>query len=501
MSRASFADIVVLMLAQLLSDGGPFHQLEPNDGYCAVSDSAIAALLMPYRPFGVNLGLERIHRLLEALDNPQNQVPTIHVAGTNGKGSVCAYLSSVLTAAGYRTGCSTSPHLVSWCERIRLNQQNIRSRDFEKLLKQVIAAIDPAHPQPTLFEITTAAAWLYFAEQKVDVAVVEVGLGGRLDGTNVKDEVLAAIVTSISKEHWQVLGDTLAKIAGEKAGILKAGCPAIVGPLPEEARAVVAARARELACPTTWVEPAIWTTPLLERGAAHSRLEEASEVGLSPDSGQEILDAPKTSNATVPLSKGGLGGVALASGITYPLSLMGDIQLTNSAIAIATLQSLRSQGWNISDEAIAQGMAATRWPGRMEWRSWRGHRLLIDGAHNPAAAVVLRDYVNDVWPTDSAQPVTWVMGMLNTKEHEAVLGALLKPGDRLYTVPVPDHSTEPPQQLAALGQAVCPGLADAQTYVDVTAALEAAFADSAAIVLCGSLYLLGHTLPQLEVLA
>ena len=418
-------------------------------------ESAIAQLLLPYRPFGVNLGLERIHRLLAALDNPERQVPTIHVAGTNGKGSVCAYLSSVLTAAGYRTGCSTSPHLISWCERIRLNQQNIAEAEFEALLRRVIAAIDPDQPQPTLFEITTAAAWLYFAEQKVDVAVVEVGLGGRLDGTNVKDEVLAAIVTSISKEHWQVLGDTLAKIAGEKAGILKANCPAIVGPLPEEARTVVAARAQALNCPTTWVQPA-------ERKAE---------------------------------------GTAIASGMTYPLSLMGDIQLTNSAIAIATLQSLRSQGWTISDEAIAQGMAATRWPGRMEWRTWRAHRLLIDGAHNPAAAEVLRDYVNDVWPTESEQPVTWVMGMLNTKEHEAVLGALLKPGDRLYTVPVPDHSTEPPELLTHLGKAVCPELAYAQCYLNVTAALEAAFADrEAAVVLCGSLYLLGHTLPQLEAL-
>jgi len=480
-------------------------------------ETAIANLLLPFRPFGVNLGLERIHRLLAALGNPEQQVPTIHVAGTNGKGSVCAYLASVLTAAGYRTGRSTSPHLVSWCERITLDQQNIAEAEFEALLHRVIAAIDPDQPQPTLFEITTAAAWLYFAEQKVDVAVVEVGLGGRLDGTNVKDKVLAAIVTSISKEHWQVLGDTLAKIAGEKAGILKAGCPAIVGPLPDEARVVVAARAKELGCQVTWVEPGVKQIPPapLERGGV--RQDEILSSSLTKERGKqdEIPPSPPLRKGgtepiaraavEVPLPKGDLGGSAVASGITYPLSLMGDIQLTNSAIAIATLQSLRSQGWRISDEAIAQGMAATRWPGRLEWRSWRGHRLLIDGAHNPAAAEVLRDYVDDVWPTktesDSDQPVTWVMGMLSTKEHEAVLKALLKPGDRLYTVPVPDHSTEPPELLTHLGKAVCPGLAYAQCYLNVTAALEAAFAQgSAAVVLCGSLYLLGHTLPQLEAL-
>lgn len=449
----------------------------PSD---AASDAAINALLLPYRPFGVNLGLERIHRLLAALGNPERQVPTIHVAGTNGKGSVCAYLASVLTAAGYRTGCSTSPHLISWCDRIRLNQQNIAEADFEALLRRVIAAIDPDQPQPTLFEITTAAAWLYFAEQQVDVAVVEVGLGGRLDGTNVKDQVLAAIVTSISKEHWQVLGDTLGKIAGEKAGILKAGCPAIVGPLPEEARAVVAARAAALGCEVTWVEPGV------------------RQIPPSPPCSKGGTEPLAEAAVKVPLSKGDLGGSAVASGITYPLALMGDIQLTNSAIAIATLQSLRAQGWTISDEAIAQGMAATRWPGRMEWRSWRGHRLLIDGAHNPAAAAVLSRYVRQIWPSQS---IAWVLGMLNTKEHDAVLAALLRPGDRLYTVPVPDHATEPPERLAALGQRLCPGLALAQACGDGEEAL--AIATSAAphspLVLCGSLYLLGHLLPQLAI--
>lgn len=355
------------------------------------SESSLDQLLLPFQPFGVNLGLSRIQRLLAALGNPQDAVPIVHVAGSNGKGSVCAYLASVLSTAGYRTGMYTSPHLVSWTERIQIGQggglQAIALEDLEALLKATIAAVDPAQPQPTLFEIVTAAAWRYFAQQAVDIAIVEVGLGGRLDATNVCDRPLASVITSLSKEHWQVLGETLTEIATEKAGVLKTNCPAIIGPLPDDARRVVAQRANALGCATTWVEPA-----------------------------QSLADQK-----------------AQAYGIVYELPLAGPIQLTNSAIALATLQALRSQGWPLTDAAIAQGMAVTRWPGRMEWQTWNGHTILTDGAHNPAAALALRAYVDALEPVLAQEPVTWVMGMLSTKEHAAVLRALLRGGDRLYT--------------------------------------------------------------------
>ena len=188
----------------------------------------IDQFLAAFQRFGVNLGLTRIEKLLAQLGNPEKNVPLIHVAGTNGKGSVCAYLSSVLTTAGYRVGRYTSPHLVNWTERICLNESPISEADFLAVLESVKAAIGE-EDHPTLFEVVTAAAWLYFAEQKVDVAVMEVGLGGRLDATNVKEQVLASIITPISREHWQVLGDTVGKIATEKAGVLKPHCPAFMG--------------------------------------------------------------------------------------------------------------------------------------------------------------------------------------------------------------------------------------------------------------------------------
>jgi dihydrofolate synthase/folylpolyglutamate synthase len=206
------------------------------------------SILKSYQHFGVHLGLERIHQLLQKLDNPHKQVPIIHIAGTNGKGSVCAYLSSVLTAAGYRVGRYTSPHLIDWTERICINQQPISTTALQQCLEKVVSAAEGNTETPTQFEIITAAAWLYFAEQKADISVIETGLGGRLDATNVCETPLVSVITSISLDHWQILGPTVADIAGEKAGIIKSKCPVVVGKLPESARIVVEKRIQKLDC-------------------------------------------------------------------------------------------------------------------------------------------------------------------------------------------------------------------------------------------------------------
>jgi dihydrofolate synthase/folylpolyglutamate synthase len=407
-------------------------------------------ILKPFQRFGVHLGLERIQQLLANLGNPHYRVPVIHVAGTNGKGSVCAYLSSVLTQAGYRVGRYTSPHLVDWTERICLNEQPISTDLLQQLLLQVQGAIRPEEELPTQFEVITAAAWLYFAQSKVDIAVVEVGLGGRLDATNVCDRPLVSIITSISREHWQHLGSTLADIAREKAGILKPGCPVVVGPLPPAAEAVVRSRIIELSCPAVWPQPAL---------------------------DLRTTEAQRTQRW------------ALYQGVEYPLPLLGAIQLSNSALAIAALQILQQLGWDISKQAITNGMATTNWPGRLQWTTWQNHRLLIDGAHNPDAAQALRHFID----TLDFQTVTWVMGMLSTKEHADIFRALLRPGDQLYLVPVPDHSSADPSELATLAHNICPDLAACHSYSQLLPALEAAVgASKNLIVLCGSLYLVGH---------
>ncbi|MGB8686620.1 MAG: folylpolyglutamate synthase/dihydrofolate synthase family protein [Microcoleus sp.] len=418
------------------------------------------SILKSYQHFGIHLGLERINQLLEKLDNPHKQVPIIHIAGTNGKGSVCAYLSSVLTEAGYRVGRYTSPHLIDWTERICINQKPISPTELQEYLQQVIAATQDNTETPTQFEIITAVAWLYFAEKKVDIAVIETGLGGRLDATNVCETPLASVITSISLEHWQILGPTVADIAGEKAGILKSKSPAIIGELPESARIVIEKRIQELDCPTTWVKPVID----LGQGLAE----------YDPNSEIRVNQRPS------------------AVKIRYPLPRMGKIQLMNSAIAIATIQTLQNQGWKISQTAIKNGIAKTQWPGRLQQTTWKNRQILIDGAHNPAAAIALREYVDHL--NGSQSPINWVIGILATKDSDDILKALLKKGDRLYLVPIPDQNSISPAELAALAPKICPELKHCQTFPDLTTALDDAVVENNLTVLCGSLYLVGHFL-------
>lgn len=415
-------------------------------------DNQVESLLEPFQRFGVHLGLERIKKLLADLDNPQEQVPIIHVGGTNGKGSVCAYLASILTEAGYRVGRYTSPHLVDWTERIQLNEQAIASSTLEEILREIQANIDPESESPTQFEVITAAAWLYFAREQVDVAIMEVGLGGRLDATNVCDRPLVSIIISISREHWQRLGPTVADIAREKAGILKANCPAVIGELPLEAKEVITAKIKELNCPAIWVQP-------------------ATEIRAAAD------NQPRW---------------AKYQELEYPLPMVGEVQLSNSALAIAAIKILQKQGWNIPTLAIQTGMNKTRWQGRLQWLTWQERPLLVDGAHNPAAAEALRQYVDTL-----KQPVIWIMGMLSTKDHGEIFEALLQPQDQLHLVPVPDHSSAEPQALAELAKEICPRLSKCQTYEDLFTALatvwgEQQTAEKPLIILCGSLYLLGY---------
>ncbi|MBD2564649.1 MULTISPECIES: bifunctional folylpolyglutamate synthase/dihydrofolate synthase [Nostoc] len=427
----------------------------------------IDSVIQPLQRFGVHLGLDRIVNLLANLGNPHHQVPIIHVAGTNGKGSVCAYLSSVLTEAGYRTGRYTSPHLVDWTERICLNEQPISSEELSQLLEEVQAAIRADEESATQFEVITAAAWLYFAQQQVDVAVVEVGLGGRLDATNVCLEPLVTIITSISREHWQQLGPTVADIAREKAGILKPGCPVVVGGLPPDAEEVVRSRALELKCPIFTPQP-------------------AREIASGWAEYQTIQNSKL---------------------IKYQLPLAGQIQLTNSALALAALEILQQQGWQISEEAITNGMAKTKWPGRMQWTTWNNHKLLLDGAHNTAAAQVLRQYVDSLDAVNH-KPVNWVMGMFSDKDHADIFAALLRPGDRLFLVPIPVESwpgrtSADLDYLANLAYSLCPELSDRQIHPDLFTALETATSTATTddlIVLCGSLYLVGDFLSPTNII-
>ena len=406
----------------------------------------IPSFLDSFARFGVHLGLERIETLLAKLGNPHHSLPIIHVGGTNGKGSVCAYLSSILTEAGYQVGRYTSPHLIDWTERICINNKPISETTLQSILVTINNCIDFNHHPPTQFEVITAAAWVYFAQEKVDLAVIEVGLGGRLDATNVINSPLATVITSLSRDHWQQLGSTLTDIAREKAGIFKHNCPAIIGQVPDEAKKVFQGKTKTLNCPTIWVEPA----------------------SLAKDNW------------------------AIYDKTTYPLPLLGKMQLNNSALAIETIKVLQDKGWIISQKAIINGMKKTVWPGRLQWIQWQDYSILVDGAHNADAAKMLRGYVDSL-----NKSVIWVMGMMATKEHDRIFQELLKKNDSLYLVSVPVSGSTDPKILANLANNICPDLTQIKVEKNVFLALEKAIeqqSSNSLIVVCGSLYLIGHFL-------
>jgi dihydrofolate synthase/folylpolyglutamate synthase len=404
--------------------------------------------LASFDKFGIHLGLERIEQLLDALSNPHERVPIIHVAGTNGKGSVCAFLLSILQEAGYRVGRYTSPHLLDWRERLTINGEWISDRDLIVALSQVQSAINPALP-PTQFEVITAAMWWYFADQQVDIAVIETGLGGRLDATNVCDRPLVAVITSIGLDHCQQLGNTLEAIAFEKAGIMKPHCPVVIA--ENEPAVMLTLQAQATQC------------------QAHLTCIEAAQPTI-------------------------LG--AMWRGLEYELPLLGQHQLINSALAIAVIEQIRKQGWEISDRAIQRGIAQTQWAGRLQWLDlpWQGQTrsILIDGAHNPSAAKYLRTFVDQHFPD---QRLIWIIGILNTKDQQGILQALLDPDDMLIVLPVANPATTPPEVLANIAQDFLNQ--PPQVCHDLQSALAAAFQiqqPTDKIILCGSLYLVSEIL-------
>lgn len=403
--------------------------------------------------FGVDLSLERMQVLLHRLGQPQAGIPVIHVAGTNGKGSVCAWVSHVLWAAGYRVGRYTSPHLVHWRERIWLRGEYISPEDWIQSLAQVrdtLQSYSPDEPSPTQFEVVTAAAWLYFRQQAVEVVVLEVGLGGRLDATNAGIDPIVTAITSIGWDHWQHLGNSLSQIASEKAGILKPGIPLVCAPQAPEVMAVIQAKAEALGIPVQVVQPLEWVAP-----------QTVSWQGLS-----------------------------------LYLPLTGDVQLINAAVALGIVARLQQQGWLIPAAAVKKGFAMTQWPGRLQRVQIGSQALLMDGAHNLPAAQALRRYLDESQPG----PLTWYIGILSTKDVSGILGALLRPGDRLFTLPIAGHSGVDPGQLAQLAQTLQPHLAHVQALPDLSAFRAQLLKPKALTdpppVLCGSLYLLGQVMQE-----
>ncbi len=424
---------------------------------------AILQRLMRLHPKLIDLGLERIERLLAAVGAPHRKLPpVVHVAGTNGKGSLVAYLRAMSEAAGYRVHVYTSPHLVAFNERIRVAGRLIDDDMLEDVLVDCEQANDG---QPiTFFEITTVAAFLAFARVPADLAVIEVGMGGRLDTTNVVDPMLTAI-TPVGYDHTQFLGDTLEKIAAEKAGILKRGAPAVIGRQREAAAAVIARRAAELAVPLFRMGREWQVTP----GA----------TGFRYDSDQLALDLP-------------------------PPALLGAHQVDNAATAVACVERLRAARFAIDDAAIRKGLRDVEWPARLQ-RLTRGPlvealppacELWLDGGHNEDCGLVLARQAAE-WAREPAPlPLHLVFGMLTTKDASGFLRPLARHATSARAVPIADHAAYTPREAAAYAVEV--GI-DCQPANDIGAALEDLLATQPApmrILICGSLYLAGEVLAR-----
>lgn len=355
----------------------------------AMSYPAALDVLFGLQRHGIKLGLETVSALLANLGRPQDRYPCLHIGGTNGKGSTAAIAAAVLQAAGYRVGLYTSPHLVEFRERIRVDGEPIEESVVAELTGRLREAA--GDPPPTFFEFTTAMAFTAFAEAGVEVAVVEVGLGGRFDATNVITP-LAAAITNVSLDHQEHLGATVGAIAFEKAGIVKPGTPLVTGRLSREAAEVIGG-------------------VVAARGAPWLRLDEEFTVQGETESGFDYR------------------GPAWAwRGLACPLA--GRHQLDNAGCAVALLEAAAGRGLRIPPEAVVAGVAAPRWEGRLETVGARP-RLVLDGAHNPAAGEAVADYLSRHRLAHPGSRVLLVFGMMRDKDRAGFLRPLLPLADEI----------------------------------------------------------------------
>ena len=343
-----------------------------------------------------NPTLGRTRALLSALGNPENSLKFVHVAGTNGKGSTSAMLASILTAAGYRTGLYTSPHLVRFTERMSVDGTEITDEALVALTERVLTAADACGETCTEFELMTALGLLYFAEMRCDIVVLEVGLGGRLDSTNVIPAPEVAVITNIGLEHTAILGDTLEKIVWEKAGVLKSGSCAVLYAQTEQVMCVVRDICLEKSIPLTVTAP-----ETLEMLASSLDAQVFTYRGKGP----------------------------------YRLPLLGDYQLFNAAATLNTVDVLRQRGWTISDDAISRGLAAVRWPCRLELVR-RNPDFLIDGAHNPQCVDALASSLEKLY---GGKKLVFLAGVLADKDWRLMFECTL-PLAKAFITLTPDSS-------------------------------------------------------------
>ncbi|MDR0621613.1 MAG: bifunctional folylpolyglutamate synthase/dihydrofolate synthase [Deltaproteobacteria bacterium] len=453
------------------------------------------AKLFELQKFGMKFGLESMFRILDKLGQPQEGLKCVHLAGTNGKGSTAAMLAEGLKLCGYNVGLYTSPHLITFRERIQINGQYISEGEVVDLVNQVWPATDPKSP-PTFFEFVTAMAFSYFRRQGVDLAIVETGLGGRLDSTNVIFPLVSAI-TNVSLEHTEHLGTTIEAIAYEKAGVIKPGTPFVGGRLTGKALEIVSDRAKEFKCPTV---------AIMGRDYGATRLPGPGGQALNghTQGGQALNGHTQAGH-----SSGGLAWDVHAIDYRGPrwelknvkVALSGPYQDDNAAMALALAETLESLGYRLDPFTMARGLETVKWPGRAETFSpgaWppggsSAAPLLLDGAHNPAGAAALAEHLKIV----PRRKLHLIVGVMADKDVAGVLSPVLALADRLYLTRPAYHRAADPETLlsrlsGALGPPQCPHTLHPTIPEALAAAAKEATADDL-VVVCGSLFTVGET--------
>lgn len=403
--------------------------------------------------FGINLGMERIEALLAEIGNPEQKVKMVHVTGTNGKGSVTSMITNILRAANLRVGKFTSPHLVRYNERIEVNGEEISDEAFAFVIAVVQRAAESVKQkgvdQPTQFEILTAAAFLHFALEKLDYAVIEVGLGGLWDSTNVIAPVVS-VITNVTLDHTDRCGKTVEEIAMQKAGIIKEKTPVVTA-------------ADEAALGPIRAMSMFKQAPLYIYGEDFS--------------GQEVSSSME--GQTFTLSSGNYHS-------NYDIKLPGEHQIANTAVAIVAGKLISKQDARIHELALHQGVANTSWPGRLE-RIGTSPEVILDGAHNPGGALALRKALNKYYP---GQKINFVFGMMADKDMTSVIKTLVTAEDVVFTVRADaGERAATPEQLADLvGKCASPMSDMSVAYAQ---ALQNA-GKNGIVCVCGSLYLVGN---------
>jgi dihydrofolate synthase/folylpolyglutamate synthase len=398
---------------------------------------------------GSRLGLERMEQLLRLLGNPEKKLKYVHIAGTNGKGSTASMLASVLAASGYKTGLYTSPYIQCFNERIQVNGEYISDDKIIEAVELMRQVIDEMEDKPTEFEIITVIAFLYFYQCRCDIVVLEVGMGGRLDSTNIIPKPEVAVITAIDLDHTLELGDTVEKIAGEKAGIIKDNCDVVLYQQKDSVFEVI--------------------NSVCSAKTARLHMVNFNHIEvLSSDMQGQILNYEHFKNIKI--------------------SLLGEYQQKNAAVALKTIEVLVNKGWQINEQKVKEGMINAKWPGRFEVLN-RNPYFIVDGAHNPNGVQALADNIEAYFKD---RKVIFIIGVLRDKNYKEMMNRIASYGKKFIVVP-PENQRALSQSELALFLSGSFEI-DVMEVVDVRAGIDLALAmasEDDIIIAFGSLYMTG----------